>query len=152
MMRRARSTALEVGLAVALALFAAGARAQVAGTGEAAAMRVLDEALAAYNASDERAWLATLHFPHVRISGSNVRVFPTSESYLPELSLAQHGWDYAKWTDRRVVQSGVGKVHVVATFTRYRAGGAPVDRFDSLYVIALRKGRWGILAISRYGQ
>lgn len=151
-MRRARSGALGVGLGVALALIAVGAHAQVAGTGEAAAMRVLDEALAAYNASDEAAWLATLHFPHVRIIGSNVRMFPNAESYRPELSLAQHGWDYAKWTDRRVVLAGIAKVHVVATFTRYRATGEPVDRFDGLYVVAMRNGRWGLLAVSRYGQ
>jgi hypothetical protein len=117
---------------------------------EAAAYRVLDDQMAAYNASDERAWLAALHFPHVRIAGDAVRLFPTAESYLPELAFRQHGWDYSRWTDRRIVQSEGGKVHVVATFTRYRADHTPVDSFEALYVIVMRKGRWGIVARSSF--
>jgi hypothetical protein len=119
---------------------------------EAAAYRVLDEQMAAYNASDEKAWLSALHFPHVRIAGDTVRVFPTAESYLAELSFKQHGWDYSRWTERRVVQSGPGKVHVIATFTRYRANHTAVDSYPALYVIVFRDGRWGIVARSSFGS
>jgi hypothetical protein len=87
----------------------------------------------------------------VRIAGDTVRVFPTPESYLAEISFKQHGWDYSRWTERRVVQSGPGKVHVVATFTRYRANHTAVDSFAALYVIAFRGGRWGIVARSSFG-
>jgi hypothetical protein len=139
---------LGLGLGLVLAVATAPARAQVVGSSDAAALRVLDEQLAAYNASDERAFLATLHFPHVRLNGGQVQVFPTKESYLPELSLRQHGWDYAKWTERRVVHSTVGKVHVVARFARYRADGRQVDSFEAVYIIALRGGRWGVVARS----
>lgn len=148
MMRGARSRALGLGLVLVVSIAAAPSLGEDAMGTEAAALRVLDDQLSAYNASDEQALLATLHFPHVRIIGSQVRVFPTPESYLQELALNQYGWDYAKWTERRVVQSAVGKVHVVARFTRYRANGAQVDSYDALYIIVLRGGRWGVAARS----
>jgi hypothetical protein len=137
-------------LLLAVLVLPATGRPQSPDSDEAAAYRVLDDQMAAYNASDERAWLAALFFPHVRISGDAVRVFPNAESYLRELSFKQHGWDYSRWTDRRTVQSGPGKVHVVATFTRYRANHTPVDSYSALYVIVLRNGRWGIVARSSF--
>ena len=135
------------GLVAALAL---GAHAQTASPSAAAALRVLDDQLAAYNASDKGAFLATLHFPHVRIAGAGVRVFSNAQGYMPELSMVQHGWDYARWTDRKVVQEGTNKVHVVATFTRYLASGRAVDSFDALFIIVLKSGRWGVIARSSY--
>jgi len=117
---------------------------------ETAALRVLDDYIAAYNARDEAAFVATLHFPHVRIAGDRVRTFPGIGEYMRELELEKGGWDYSTWTERRVVQSGPTKVHVAARFTRYRAGGIPVGSYDSLYVIVLRNGKWGILARSSY--
>jgi hypothetical protein len=116
----------------------------------AAALRVLDDQLSAYNASDKQAFLITLHFPHVRIAGNNVRVYPNAQTYLPELSMKQIGWDYARWTDRKVVQDSATKVHVAATFTRFLANGRAVDSFEGLYIVALKGGRWGVLARSSY--
>ena len=137
------------GLALA-ALAPASASAQLLEGPEAAAMRVLDAYIAAYNARDESAFVATLHFPHVRIAGERVRTFPGIAEYMRELELDKGGWDYSTWTDRRVVQSSATKVHVTARFTRFRAGGTPVGAYDSLYVIVLKNGRWGILARSSY--
>jgi hypothetical protein len=151
MARRFRSAGAAL-LAIALGALASVAHPETLTSEEAAAYRVLDDQMAAYNASDERAWLKELHFPYVRIAGDAVKVFPTPESYLPELLFKQHGWDYARWTERRIVQSGPGKVHVVATFTRYRANHTPVDSFGALYVIVFREGRWGVVARSTFGS
>jgi hypothetical protein len=136
---------------VALALTALGSHGQTTTTpSAAAALRVLDDQLSAYNASDKQAFLITLHFPHVRIAGNNVRVYPNAQTYLPELSMKQIGWDYARWTDRKVVQDSATKVHVAATFTRFLANGRAVDSFEGLYVVALKGARWGVLARSSY--
>jgi hypothetical protein len=142
---RARSA---LSLILGIALFSVASAAQAASPSAAAALRVLDEQLSAYNASDKQAFLATLHFPHVRIAGAAVRVFPNAQSYMPELSMVQHGWDYARWTERRVVQDSISKVHVIATFTRYLANGDAVDTYEGLYVIVLKGGRWGVIARS----
>lgn len=148
-MKRCRTTGCALLAALGMAfLIALAASGQSSTPSDAAALRALDDQLDAYNASDPIAWVGTLHFPYVRIAGSEVTVFPTAESYIPELSLKQHGWDYARWTQRRIVQSSVGKVHVVARFTRFQASGGAVDSFEGLYVIVLRHGRWGIIARS----
>jgi hypothetical protein len=150
MRRRARTLGSSWALALAVGLAVAPSRAQFDGGPEASALRVLDAYIAAYNASDPSAFVATLEFPHVRIAGDRVRVFRSAAEYRRTLRLAKKGWDYSTWTDRRVVQSGPAKVHIAARFARFRAGGAPVDSYDSLYVVVLRHGRWGILARSSY--
>ncbi len=150
MPRRARFVWLGWAAALGLSVAASPSGAQYDGSPEAAALRVLDDYIAAYNARDEPAFVATLHFPHVRIAGDRVRTFAGVADYMRELELERGGWDYSTWTDRRVVQSGAAKVHIAARFTRYRAGGVPVGSYDSLYVVVLRNGRWGILARSSY--
>lgn len=150
MRRRARVGWRLASALLVAALVAPPAGAQYDGGPEASALRVLDAYIAAYNARDESAFVATLHFPHVRIAGDEVRVFRGIVEYMHELQLTRGGWDYSTWTDRRIVQSSAAKVHVAARFTRYRAGGIPVGSYDSLYVIVLRNGRWGILARSSY--
>jgi hypothetical protein len=142
---RARSA---LSLILGIALCSVPSAVDAASPSAAAALRVLDDQLSAYNASDKQAFLATLHFPHVRIAGAAVRVFPNPQSYMPELSMVQHGWDYARWTERRVVQDSASKVHVIATFTRYVASGDAVDSYEGMYVIALKGGRWGVIARS----
>jgi hypothetical protein len=137
-------------LAAAPALPAFAQYAFYAESPESAALRVLDDYIAAYNARDEAAFVATLHFPHVRIAGDRVRTFAGIGEYMRELQLEKGGWDYSTWTERRVVQSNPSKVHIAARFTRYRAGGIPVGSYDSLYVIVLRNGKWGVLARSSY--
>jgi hypothetical protein len=150
MPRRARWLWILLGTALAAGFPAQPVRAQDEGSPEAAALSVLDAYIAAYNARDESAFVATLHFPHVRIAGDRVSVFNGIADYMHELELTKGGWDYSTWTDRRIVQSGPTKVHVAARFTRFRAGGVPIGSYDSLYVIVLRNGRWGVLARSSY--
>jgi hypothetical protein len=138
--------------ALACAAFAAsqGAAQTTLTPSAAAAMRVLDDQLSAYNASDKQAFLNTLHFPHVRIAGAAFRMYPAPQAYLPELSMKQHGWDFARWTDRKIVQDSTSKVHIAATFTRFLASGRAVDSFEGLYVVVLRGGRWGVVARSSF--
>ena len=151
MTRRARFGSIWLCAALAVALAATPSPAQQYLEGpETAALRVLDDYIAAYNARDEAAFVATLHFPHVRIAGDRAKTFLGIAEYMRELDLKKGGWDYSTWSERRVVQSGATKVHVAARFTRFRAGGIPVGSYDTLYVIVLRNGRWGILARSSY--
>ena len=65
MPRRARLLWLGLAAALAAGIAAAPAGAQYEASPEAAAaLRVLDDYIAAYNARDEAAFVATLHFPH----------------------------------------------------------------------------------------
>jgi hypothetical protein len=118
------------------------------------AMRVLDEFMAAFNARDEKAWLATLHFPHVRVASGKTRLDATPEEMMSSFDFEQFAkqfdWDHSAWLSRDVVQSGPDKVHVVVRFARYRADGSVSAEFDSLYIVARREGRWAVVGRSSF--
>jgi hypothetical protein len=149
------------GLALALAL-ASGALAEPAPPApaeaplapEQAALRVLDDYMAAFNARDLDAWVATLSFPHVRIASGRVAVFPDAAAYRASFEFAQFaaatGWSRSEWTERRVIQTGPDKVHLAVTFTRFREDGSVLARYESLYVVTRVDGRWGVQARSSY--
>ena len=123
-------------------------------TPEQAGLRVLDAFMAAFNARDVEAWIATLHFPHVRIAGGRVAVFEDAAAFRDNFEFAsfakQTGWSRSEWTERRLVQSGPDKVHFAVVFTRYREDGSVLARYDSLYVVTKQDGRWGVQARSSY--
>src|SRR5262245_69333 len=90
--------------------------------GAAAAMKALDEYMTAFNSRDEKAWAATLNYPHVRIAGGKVKVWNTPEDYCADFDFdafaKQYNWDHSAWDKREIVQQGPGKVHVCVTFSR----------------------------------
>lgn len=144
-------------LLCALALLTAGASSAQTAAAEApesAALRVLDEFMAAFNARDVEAWIATLQFPHVRIASGKVAVFPDAAAFRESFEFArfaeQTGWSRSAWGERRVVQVGPDKVHVAVRFTRFRADGSAIASYESLYVITRVDGRWGVQARSSF--
>jgi hypothetical protein len=153
--RAARSAAT---LARALLLLLAGTLAAPAGADtaalEAEALRAMDAFMAAFNARDVEAWAATLNFPHVRIASGKVAVFEDAAAFRSSFEFAQFaqqtGWSRSEWTDRRVIQAGPDKVHVAVVFTRFRADGSVLAKFESLYVVTKLDGHWGVQARSSY--
>jgi len=140
---------------VALAAFAPLASSSDEANGSSKqAMRVLDEFMTAFNARDEEALVATLHFPHVRIASGVTKVTATPEEMMSEFDFdrfAKHfDWDHSAWLSREVVQSGPDKVHVIVRFARYRADGSLSAEFDSLYIVARREGRWAVAGRSSF--
>lgn len=118
----------------------------------AAALGVLDRFLAALNAGDEAALLATMHFPHYRLAGVTMQVWKQpDESYLASFhARAGEGWHHTGWDFRRVIVAGPEKVHLDVQFTRYRADGSPIGRYRSLYIVTRRDGVWAIRARSSF--
>ncbi len=123
-------------------------------TPERHAMRVLDEFMAAFNARDETAFTNTLHFPHVRIASGETRLDPSAEAMRETLDFERFaerfGWHHSAWVSREVVQSGPDKVHVAVRFARYREDGSLLAEFDSLDLVTLRDGRWGVAGRSSF--
>ena len=142
-----------LGLAVATVL-APGSSIAEPNTPKQEAMRVLDEFMLAFNARDEAAWLATLHFPHVRVASGETRLDATPEAMMSSFDFEQFAkrfnWHHSAWLSREVVQSGPDKVHVVVRFARYDGEGATTAEFDSLYIVARREGRWGVVGRSSF--
>ncbi len=112
----------------------------------AAGMDVLDRFLAALNARDQAALLATMHFPHYRLAGVTMRVWehPDASYFEGFLARAGEGWHHTNWDFRQVIAAGPQKVHFDVQFTRYRANESAIGSYRSLYVVTWRDGKWAI--------
>ena len=66
---------------LSVALLVAAQSPQAPTAAETAALKSLDDYMTAFNARDEDAWAATLNYPHVRIAGSEVKVWQTPGEY-----------------------------------------------------------------------
>ena len=117
----------------------------------AAAVKVLDDFMAAFNARDVAAWDRTFNFPSVRLA-SNRLVILQAGDHQPAMfdQGALSDWDHSAWERRDVIHAGRDKVHFDTRFTRYRADGSVIGGFDSIYVVTCEDGHWGVKARSSY--
>jgi hypothetical protein len=118
-----------------------------------AALVVLDRFMAALNAGDEPALLATLHFPHYRLAGGRMRVSDQPGSYLGDFrARAGADWHHSGWDFRDVIAAGPAKVHLDVQFTRYRADNSVIGSFRSLWIVTGSGGRWAVAARSSFAD
>jgi hypothetical protein len=117
----------------------------------AAAMKCLDDFMAAFNARDLAAWEKTFNFPSVRLA-SNTLVVLNAGDHKPDMFSrgALKGWHHSAWERREVIHAGADKVHFDTRFTRYRADGSVIGGFDSIYVVTNENGHWGVKARSSF--
>src|ERR1700689_773240 len=111
----------------------------------AAAMTVLDDFMAAFNARDLSAWDATFNFPSVRLASGRLVILDAGDhkpGMFEKGALAE--WHHSGWDRREVIQAGEDKVHIDTRFTRYRADGSIIGGFDSIYVVTREAGHWGV--------
>jgi hypothetical protein len=112
---------------------------------------VLDAFMTAFNARDIPAFEETFNFPSVRLA-SNKLVILNAGDMKPDRfatgALAE--WDHSAWERREVIHAGADKVHIDTRFTRYRKDGSVIGGFDSMYVITLQDGHWGVKIRSSY--
>ena len=59
-------------------------------------------------------------------------------------------WDRSEWTRREIIQSSSEKVHVAASFARFRKDGSKIATFDSLYILTFEGERWAIKGRSSF--
>jgi hypothetical protein len=105
--------------------------------------------MSALNAGDERALLATLHFPHYQLAGGRMQVWDQPAAYLGDfLARAGTDWNHSEWDFRRVIAAGPAKVHLDVQFTRYRADNPVIGSFRSLWIVTEYNGRWTVAAQS----
>ncbi|MEZ6031324.1 MAG: hypothetical protein R3C46_16480 [Hyphomonadaceae bacterium] len=112
---------------------------------------VTDDFMRTFNMKDAKAWGSTFHFPSVRIASGKVTIIESPadlENSFPRL--AAIGWDHSAWASRKVVQCDATKAHMLTTFVRYRADGSELSRFNSLYIVEQRDGRWSLTARSSF--
>ena len=122
---------------------------------EAAAMKLLDEYMAAWNSKDVTAWERTFHFPHYRLASGKVSVLERpgqQDATRLWQTMAASGWHHSKWDRRRIVHASADKIHVDTKFTRYRADGSRIGSYESLYILTKEDGRWGVKLRSSFAQ
>lgn len=108
-----------------------------------AAQRVMQAHIDALNNFDEVALAATLHFPHFRLSGANLKTWEKSSNYFADFrSRAGSDWGRSSFEDIRVLQASDVKVHLDAKINRYDSNGKIITTFRSLWIITLEEGRW----------
>ncbi len=101
----------------------------------AAAQKVLDDFMAAFNARDIPAFEATFNFPSVRLA-SNTLVTLNRGDMKPERfttgALAQ--WDHSAWERRNVIHAGADKVHIDTRFNlRHHLRERPLGREGAVF-------------------
>jgi hypothetical protein len=114
---------------------------------------VLDRFMAALNAGDEPALLATLHFPRYRLAGGRMRVWHQPDAYLADfLARAGADWHHSEWDFRKVIAAGPAKVHLDVQFTRYRFDNSVIGSFRSLWIVTEAGGLWAVAARSSFAD
>src|SRR5512146_1915396 len=117
----------------------------------AAAQKVLDEFMAAFNARDIPAFEATFNFPSARLASQGLVILNKGDMKAERFTTgALAEWDHSKWERRNVIHAGPDKVHIDTRFTRYRKDGSVIGGFDSIYVITNEAGHWGVKIRSSY--
>ena len=108
----------------------------------------------ALNAHDAAGMDACMHFPHTRFAGNPVKVYQAAGDNPMDLFArlqAEDGWSYSRREWREIIQHNATKAHVALSYTRFRADGRVIGVYDSLYIMTLVNGRWGIQARSPFG-
>lgn len=120
---------------------------------ETAAMKVLDEYMAAWNKKDLEAWERTFHFPHYRLASGKMSVLEKpGQQDAARIWQAITDWHHSKWDLRRIIHASADKVHVDTKFSRYRADGSRIGSYESLYILTKENGRWGVKLRSSFAQ
>ncbi len=115
------------------------------------AFDVTDRFMATFNTKDAARWAETFDFPSIRIASGRTVIINSAADLEDSFSrLEATGWDHSAWADRRIVQCEATKAHMLTTFVRYRKDGSELSRFNSLYIVELRNGKWGITGRSSF--
>ena len=110
-----------------------------------AAMQCLEDFIAAMNAGDTEAFDDCFNFPSVRLASNTLVVFERGrDKAWATKSGAFSDWVRSGWEKRDVLHAGADKVHINTRFARYRADGSVIGAFDSIYIVTLENGHWGI--------
>jgi len=108
-----------------------------------AALAVMDACIAALNSREQTAITAALHFPHIRLRGTALKIWETEDSYFADfLARAGGDWHHSAFADIQLLRASASKVHLDAEIRRFTAGDRLITSFRSLWVINNQNGRW----------
>ena len=106
--------------------------------------------LQGFNARDRDAMVAELHFPHLRLSGSNqIQVWDTAANLNANFDeqtqkLKEEGWVRTDSNFIEAIQKGPDKVHLTMIQSRVHSDGSEYNRFETLWIFIRVNDRWGV--------
>jgi hypothetical protein len=120
----------------------------------AAAMKVMDAYIDGLNRGDEPTVNDACNFPHVRLAGGKVVVWPNHGDYRlgDFVARAGDGWHHSTWDERTPIHVGRDKVHLKVKFSRWREDGSRLGVFETIYIVTRQDGHWGIQARSSFAD
>ena len=106
--------------------------------------------LQGFNSRDCDAMVAELHFPHLRLSGSNqIQVWDTAANINANFDeqtqkLKEEGWVRTDSNLINAIQKGSDKVHLTMIQSRIHSDGSEYNRFQTLWIFIRENERWGV--------
>ena len=106
--------------------------------------------LQGFNSRDRDAMVAELHFPHLRLSGSNeIQVWDTAANINANFDeqtqkLKEEGWARTDSNLINAIQKGSDKVHLTMIQSRIHSDGSEYNRFQTLWIFIRENERWGV--------
>ena len=108
-----------------------------------AALTVMDRHLSALNERNTEAIANTLHFPHFRLVGSELKVWETADRYFDDFTArAGENWAYTKLTSIKPISATTNKVHLDVQVNRFDTQQQLIADFKSIWVITEINGVW----------
>lgn len=103
----------------------------------------------AFNDRDADAMIAEMHFPHMRLAGTDFQTWGTSDDFKnPQddmtAALIAEGWHTTITKSVTAAQVGPEKVHLVIRQSRQHEDGSEYNGFDTLWIFTNIDGKWGV--------
>ncbi len=106
--------------------------------------------LIGFNSRDREAMVAQMHFPHLRLSGTNqIQVWNTAEEFTSNFNgqtqkLKEEGWVRTESNFVQAIQSNPEKVHLTMVQSRIHIDESEYNTFQTLWLFIRENGRWGV--------
>ena len=106
--------------------------------------------LQGFNSRDRDAMVAELHFPHLRLSGSNqIQFWDTAANIHANFDeqtqkIKEEGWVRTDSNLINAIQKGSDKVHLTMIQSRIHSDGSEYNRFQTLWIFIRENERWGV--------
>ena len=108
-----------------------------------AAVEVVDRQLSALNEQNTFELAATMHFPHFRLVGTNLKVWETADLYFDDFrARAGESWAYTKLASITPISATANKVHLDIRVNRFDTRDQLIADFKSIWVITKINRVW----------
>ena len=113
---------------------------------EEQAKMAIEDYFRAFNAQDEEAMRARLHFPFSWIINNRVRLVMEPKDFVPPTIqlIKQESWAKSQIDWMEVVQVWDDKAHIKLAYSRFKADGTKYVTHEALWIVTRIDDHWGV--------